>query len=196
MPRTGLTSAEIRERAIDVAQAQLRKHGFEKLRFSEVAKGIGVSHAALYAHFKDKSDLLDALTERWLMQMDAALDAVCEGPGNAVKRIEKWYATVHEYKVAKVMNDPALFSAFEWTEAQKKRASQVHMANLHRQITGLLKEAYAAKLLTKYSVDKARTILREGMVGFYHPRILVLHLGERREGNLKATLETLLRGLR
>ncbi len=196
MPRTGLTSEEIRGKAVEIAQAQLRKHGFEKLRFSDVAKTIGVSHVALYAHFKDKSDLLDAVTERWLVDMDAALDAICEGGGNPVRRIEKWYATLHRYKVEKVKTDPELFKAFDWTSERKKPSSVRHMNNLRRQITGLLREAYSGKHLTQYGPEKADTILREAMVGFYHPRILVLHLHEKRDAILKRTLATVLQGLK
>jgi AcrR family transcriptional regulator len=174
----------------------LRKHGFEKLRFSDVAKSMGVSHVALYAHFKDKSDLLEAVTERWLIEMDAALADVCKGSGNAVKRIEKWYATLHRYKVEKVKNDPELFKAFDMNAEQKKSSNQRHVRNLHTQITSLLQEAYSDKLLTKHSPEKARTILSEALVGFYHPRILYLHLHEKRDAILKQTLETLLEGLK
>jgi AcrR family transcriptional regulator len=196
VPRTGLTAEEIREKAIQIAQEQLRKRGFEKLRFSEVAKSIGVSHVALYAHFKDKSELLEAVTERWLVEMDAALETVCAGNDDALKKIEKWFATLHRYKVEKVKNDPELFKAFDSSSESKKPSAQHHLHNLKNQITGLLREAYSSRLLTKHDPQKAYTILNEAMVGFYHPRILVLHLHEKRDALLKKTLNTLLEGLR
>ena len=196
MPRTGLTSEEIREKAIIIAQAQLRKHGFEKLRFSDVAKSIGVSHVALYAHFKDKSDLLEAVTERWLVEMDAALEAVCNGSGNAIQRIEKWDENEVDGCMQKVKNDPELFKAFDSSSEMHKPSVQKHLHNLDTQIMGLLREAYSGKLLTKHGPDKARAILNQAMIGFYHPRILVLHLHEKRDAILKKTLGTLLQGLK
>jgi AcrR family transcriptional regulator len=195
VPRTGLTAEEIRERAIEIAQEQLRKHGFEKLRFSEVAKRIGVSHVALYAHFKDKSELLEAVTERWLVEMDAALEMICLGSGDALKRIEKWFTLLHRYKIEKVKNDPELFKAFDSSSESKKPSVQRHLNNLETQIMGLLREAYSSRLLTKNNPRKAYIILNEALVGFYHPRILVLHLHEKRDAILKKTLHTLLKGL-
>ena len=78
----------------------------------------------------------------------------------------------------------------------KKASVQRHLHNLHTQIMGLLHEAYASKLLTQHNPEKARTILYEAMVGFYHPRILVLHLHEKRDAILKNTLAVLLQGLK
>ncbi len=53
MPRTGMTAQQIRAKAIDITLACMRKHGFEKVRLSDVAKDLGVSHPAHYAHFAD-----------------------------------------------------------------------------------------------------------------------------------------------
>ena len=191
-----MTPEEIREKAIEIAQTRLRKLGFEKLRFSDVAKEIGVSHVALYKHFKDKSDLLEAVTERWLTEMDAALEAICVGPGNPLQRIGKWFMTLHRYKTEKVKNDPELFKAFDSNSESKKTSVKKHLHSLDVQILGLLREAYSCKSLTKQTPETAKTILNEALVGFYHPRILVLHLHEKRDAMLKKTLDTLLQGLK
>ncbi len=43
----------------------LRKHGLAKTTVSDVARSIGQSHASVYRYFRDKSDLFDAILERW-----------------------------------------------------------------------------------------------------------------------------------
>ena len=63
MPRTGLTASEIKEKAIDLTIEKMRANGFDKVRLTDVAKSLGVSHAALYSHFKDKTALFDAVSE-------------------------------------------------------------------------------------------------------------------------------------
>ena len=60
MPRTGLSPEKARQRAVEIAVARIRENGFVKLRLADVAREMGVSHAALYAHFRDKAALLDA----------------------------------------------------------------------------------------------------------------------------------------
>ena len=49
MPRTGLTADQIKERAVEAALVRMREVGFEKVRLTEIAKELGVSHAALRA---------------------------------------------------------------------------------------------------------------------------------------------------
>jgi AcrR family transcriptional regulator len=196
MPRTGLTAEEVREKAIEIAKSQLREFGFEKLRFSDVAKDIGVSHVALYAHFKDKSELLEAVTESWLIDMDAALDKVCAGSGTSLQKIEKWFLELHRHKLEKIKYDPELFKAFDFSALEKKPAVQKHHQNLGRQLRGLINQAFSEKQFTKYNPEKVHMILLEAMVGFFHPRILYLHLHEKREPMLKRTLEVVLSGLK
>ena len=60
MPKTGLSAAEIRDKAIEVTVEQMRRHGFDRVRLVDIAKDLGVSHAALYSHFADRRALLDA----------------------------------------------------------------------------------------------------------------------------------------
>ena len=71
MPKTGLTAAEIRDKALDVTIEQIRRYGFDKVRLVDIAKDLGVSHAALYTHFADRGALLDAVSERWLNALES-----------------------------------------------------------------------------------------------------------------------------
>ena len=77
MPRTGLTAEEIKAKSIELTIATMRKEGFDKVRLTDIAKALGVSHAALYSHFKDKTDLLDAVSDRWLIKIDEELATIC-----------------------------------------------------------------------------------------------------------------------
>ena len=73
MPRTGLTQAELRSAALDAAEAAIRRYGIDKCRLVDVAKQLGVSHAALYKLFRDKNALMDAVSDRWLLDTEAEL---------------------------------------------------------------------------------------------------------------------------
>ena len=78
MPRTGLTSEEIKEKALQITEEKIRHYGFEKFRLTDIAKELKVSHAALYNHFPDKAALLDAISERWLTRMDTILKLITQ----------------------------------------------------------------------------------------------------------------------
>ncbi|HEX7676041.1 MAG TPA: TetR/AcrR family transcriptional regulator [Bdellovibrio sp.] len=196
MPRTGLNPSEIKEKAIDLTIASMRKSGFEKVRLVDIAKELGVSHAALYAHFKDKSALLDAVSERWLMQIDKDLEAVCKKSKDPCEKILQWVLTLHHAKVQKVSNDPELYKAFNLSTASEKPFTNRHLEIMHAQLTGLVREAIAKKRLRNADPEVMASIIRESTMSFHHPRLVAQYLGEKREPLLRQVLESVLKGLK
>ncbi len=149
MPKTGLTSEQIKERAIECTVARMRKYGFEKVRLSEIAKDLGVTHAALYGHFSDKAALFDAVSERWLQDLDSKLEDVCANKQkfDPLECMTQWFLTLHRAKCAKVRNDPELFRAFNFSAQIEKQFVCTHLQNMSSQLTRLVEEALKQKLL-------------------------------------------------
>src|ERR1700760_1231017 len=113
MPRTGLTADELRASAITCAQDRIRTQGFDKVRLTDVAHDLGVSHVALYAHFANKEALLDAVLERWLTETTAALDEVCRSRRKPRHKLEHWFVLQYTTKRARATGDRATYGAFE-----------------------------------------------------------------------------------
>lgn len=195
MPRTGKSAEEIRERAVASAVERMRRHGFEKVRLVDIAKDVGVSHAALYAHFSDKAALLDTVSERWLASLDEKLEALCAGPKPPREKIETYFLTVHAAKVEKVRRDPELYRAFDAAAEGGKPFIERHVNNLWRHVTTLAKEAQAAGHLRKASAEKAAELFLEATASFTHPKMVALHLEENRKPLLKKLIAALWDGL-
>src|SRR5271155_2724206 len=106
MPKTGLTAEAVRDKAIEVTIEQMRRHGFDRVRLVDIAKDLGVSHAALYTHFADRSALLDAVSERWVNALETSLEAICRKDKDPVSKIHEWFQKLYSAKRAKALNDP------------------------------------------------------------------------------------------
>lgn len=195
MPKTGLSPDEIREKAIASTITRMRRHGFEKVSLVDVASDLGLSHAALYSYFADKAALLDAVSERWLRSMDDELEKIVNQDRDPLAKIQDWFIKLHRMKREKVQNDPELFKSFNLASEVMKPFVITHMANMRRQTAALVKEAMAAEKIRKGSVEKTAEILREAMIGFSHPKLVIQFLKENREPLLKHTLEAVLNGL-
>lgn len=70
-----MVDTKVREQMImDAAARLVIQHGYDKTTMSDVADAVGLNRALVYAHFKSKDDLLEALVaremhkygERWL----------------------------------------------------------------------------------------------------------------------------------
>jgi AcrR family transcriptional regulator len=195
MPRTGLTALEIKSKAVDEASAMMREVGFDKVRLTDVAKRLGVSHAALYAHFEDKAALFDAVSERWLTQIDDNLAAICSKRGNPADKIVEWMVAFHRAKLAKVQHDPELYKSFDLTANLKKPYVRRHMDAVRSQLVGLATEAIAKRRLRSADPEAIATVLYEATMGFHHPKLVALYAHEAREPLLRAVVDSVLKGL-
>ncbi len=57
-------AAENRDAILTVAATQIRERGFEQMSVADVAKAAGLTHGALYSHFKSKEALQSAALAR------------------------------------------------------------------------------------------------------------------------------------
>lgn len=195
MPRTGLTAEQIKEKAIEATLTKMREVGFEKVRLTDIAKELGVSHAALYTHFKDKSDLLDAVSKLWLDKLDENLESICRERKDPCEKIRDWARAIHRAKVEKVRLDPELFNAFDMASQQFKPFVKRHLENLHRQLLALVGEAVADRKLPNRDAEAMTDIISASVMAFHHPRLVALHIEKERESLLDQVIDSVLKGL-
>jgi TetR/AcrR family transcriptional regulator, acrAB operon repressor len=71
--RTKAEAAATREALLDAAERVFRARGVAHASLAEIAAAAGLTRGALYWHFRDKADLLKALTDRVQLPMEAML---------------------------------------------------------------------------------------------------------------------------
>jgi TetR/AcrR family transcriptional regulator, transcriptional repressor for nem operon len=92
-PGSASTAAQI----LDAAERLVQERGFNGFSYADIASELGVTKAALHYHFATKSDLGDALIERYAERFFAALAAVDDDQPDAVEKLRayaKLYADV------------------------------------------------------------------------------------------------------
>ena len=72
----------LRSALLDAAERGLRVHGADGLSLRDLAREIGVSHAAPRRHFADRQALLDALAEAGFLRLHRALRSALTGAGD------------------------------------------------------------------------------------------------------------------
>ncbi len=188
MPRTGLTAQEARCRAVEIAQARIRAHGFAKLRLADVAREMGVSHAALYGHFRDKAALLDAVTESWLHEARHRLAEVTAAPGPAEERIGAWVLERYRLKSARAQSDPEIFFGFSEAASGEREVIRDHLERMTADLAALLSEA-------RLGGREEAEMIEEALAAFLHPALISRGPQPDREASLRRLLKILLAGL-
>ncbi|WP_294735881.1 TetR/AcrR family transcriptional regulator [uncultured Pseudomonas sp.] len=192
MPRTGLSAEEIKARATDVALTRMRLLGVDKVRLTDVAKELGVSHAALYAHFADKAALLDAVTERWLCEIEQTLTVVACAPGDPTARMDEWLVKLYQMKRKRALDDPEPHRAFDVAAALDKPFIIAHLNSLLRQLADLFKEAGAA---FDSDADHNARLLYTTTAAYHHPTLVAQTAHTDQEPMLRQIIQLVLSGM-
>ncbi len=84
--------ADTAERALDVAERLVQMRGFNGMSYADVATELGVTKAALHYHFASKSELGEALIDRYTARFGSALDDIDQRLNNAPSKIAAYAA--------------------------------------------------------------------------------------------------------
>jgi AcrR family transcriptional regulator len=119
-----------RDRIVAAAEDVLRRFGPGKATVVDVARALGVSHAAVYRHVKTKAELRELVVQRWVDETMPPLRAVVARPGPAPKRLRQLFDTLISIKRRRAAADPELFSAYRSLSSELQSVVAAHVDEL------------------------------------------------------------------
>jgi AcrR family transcriptional regulator len=119
-----------RDRILDTAEDVIRRFGPAKATVVDVARALGVSHAAVYRHVASKAELRDLVVGRWLESTLPPLRAIAAKPGPASRRLRRLVDTLIAIKRRRATEDPELFLAYRTLAADAQSVVAAHVDEL------------------------------------------------------------------
>jgi AcrR family transcriptional regulator len=119
-----------RERIMATAEDVVRRFGPTKATVVDVARALGVSHAAVYRHVSSKAELRDLVVSRWAEATMPPLRAIAAQRGPAPQRLRRLFDALINVKRRRALDDPELFAAYRTLAADAKSAAAVHVEEL------------------------------------------------------------------
>jgi AcrR family transcriptional regulator len=101
-----------KEIILNATEEVIRRFGPEKANISDVAKSLKVSHAALYRYYNGKTDLWNAVTERWLSNLHASSNDIIKADTPADIKLFRLLEEFAEAKRRIAVNDPEMFANY------------------------------------------------------------------------------------
>lgn len=99
-----------REALIDAAERVFRRDGVTRTSLADVAAEAGVTRGAIYWHFRDKAELLEAMCARTTLPLDSALaQAACGVPADPLAALR----TLAVDALSRLARDPHMHAVFE-----------------------------------------------------------------------------------
>lgn len=119
-----------RDRILATAEDVIRRFGPAKATVVDVARALGVSHAAVYRHVATKAELRDLVVSRWAETTMPQLRAIAAQSAPAPQRLRRLIDTLIAIKRKKAANDPQLFAAYRTLAQGAQSAVATHVDEL------------------------------------------------------------------
>lgn len=138
MPRRTDT-ALTRERIVTAAEDVVRRFGPGKATVVDVARALGVSHAAVYRHVSTKAELRDLVVARWAEATMPSLRVIAAARGPAPERLRRLVDALVAVKRRRAADDPELFSAYRMLAAAAESVVAAHVDELASLIATIIR---------------------------------------------------------
>jgi TetR/AcrR family transcriptional regulator, acrAB operon repressor len=172
--RTRQQAAATRETLIDAAERVFRAKGVAHATLSEVAATAGLTRGAIYWHFRDKAELLEAMCERAAMPMETMLDAAGSDRDDplgrlramAVRGLSRLARDARVQAVFDVIYHKCEFTSDMAPVARRQRAAD---NDCGRRVIALIEEAIArGQLVPDCDPRLAAQLIKAFMIGIMH----------------------------
>src|ERR1700752_3186390 len=125
-----------RDRSASPAEDVPRRFGPAKANVVDVARALGVSHAAVYRHVATKAELRELVAGRWMDATMPPLRDIAALPGPAREGLRRLFDTLIAVKRRRAADDPELFAAYRTLAAYAPSVVAAHFAELGGVIDG------------------------------------------------------------
>ena len=158
-----------RDRIVATAEDVLRRFGPEKATVVDVARALGVSHAALYRHVKTKAELRDLVVQRWFDETMSPLRAIVAGRGPAPKRLRQLFDTLIGIKRRRAAADPELFTAYRSLSANARSVVVAHLDELAQLVAAIIHSGVEEGTFRRIDPVAASQAILFATSRFHHP---------------------------
>jgi len=185
-----------RDRILDATLDLLRRHGPGKTGVVDVARALEMSHSNVYKHFASKSDLFDAVAERWLDAVNTPLRKIVESDAPAPARLKKWVRTLAQTKRKKVLDDPELFAVYGQITQNAHDVVNRHVAELRAMVAAIVQDGARAKDWPVKDAAAAATLILVATTRFHHPAMVAADAGASDLAELDRLMDAMIAALK
>lgn len=158
-----------RDRILDTAAEQVRRFGEAKTNVVDIAKAMGLSHSAIYRHFRSKADIFDALAARTMAEEAELAARFVKAEGSAVERLRGLVVALHRSKRAKLGDDPEIHGLYRRIVTERPDLVADYARRMTALVRQVLEDGVARGEFRISDLDAAAGVVRDAVTVFVHP---------------------------
>lgn len=180
---------------LQTAKRQVRRFGEGKTNVVDIARALGVSHAALYRFYPSKSAIMDAIVQE-AMDDEARLAARhIETDGPAADKLTAMLLDLHRRKRERFEGDEEIHNLYRRIVVERPDMIAAYADRITALIARLIGKAVQRGEWKIDDVDRAAGVVRDAGMIYVHPAFVaqLVAAGAPVEEMLRATTATLAR---
>jgi AcrR family transcriptional regulator len=180
---------------LETAKTQVRRFGEAKTNVVDVARAMGVSHAALYRFYRSKSAMMDAIVEEAMSDETRLAADYVERDALAAEMLMEMLLELHRIKRARFAGDLEIHNLYRRIVVERPEVVEAYAERITALVSRLIEKAVLRGEWKVDNVGIAAGVVRDAAMVYVHPAF-VAHLvtaGAPVEAMLRATVATLAR---
>lgn len=169
MPRRPISSEDTLTALLDTAERLFREVGYGKTTVSDIAAALGMSSANVYRFFPSKSAINNAICDRMLGQLLAAMKDAAAQPGTAAMRLETVIMVCHERHRTMLTDEKRVFDMVYAAMEEHWDAIETHIAECDAVVAGVIRDGIGSGEFAPGDPDALAETVMSACCSLFHP---------------------------
>ncbi len=169
---------ETQKLILEAAKGLLRRYGPDKMTVMDIARLLKMSHANVYRFFRTKSEILDALIDEWLAQIEAFVETIAAREVPASERLEAVVLELHRKRRQKLLDDAEFYETYRRVIELRPDFAEKRREKIFNVFRKLIEAGIEAGEFKAVDSNEAANVLKDASAIFLHPLMIPTVLKE------------------
>ena len=160
-------------RIVETAARLFRDVGYLKTTVADIARELRMSPANVYRFFSAKSEITAAVTRQLIGEVEAALEQIAAGPGDAAERLRAMIVANEAMNAERYVADRKLHDVVEAALVENWPIIDDHIDYVDALLENVIRDGMARGEFAAGDPKFAARLVHTACVRYCHPRMLV-----------------------
>lgn len=184
-----------KEMILNATEEAIRRFGPNKTNITDIAKILNVSHTAIYRHYENKAELLEAVTERWLYKISIPLELTLEEKSSPEEKLRHFLQTLCKIKRQSAIDDPEMFNNYSIISSESKYALEKHMEHIFSHLESIINEGIEDKKFVNMESRQLAITIFTATTRFHYPAFVSEWSNPNLDNLIDSVIDILLKGI-
>ncbi|HEX2136467.1 MAG TPA: TetR/AcrR family transcriptional regulator [Microvirga sp.] len=164
---------DTRRRIVDTAERLFREIGYQKTTVADIAKALKMSPANVYRFFDSKKSINEAVAERLMREVEAAVEAIASRRAPAAERFREMVATMHRMNAGLYTDNLRMHEMVEAALTESWQVVHDHIERKSAIFNKVIADGIASGEFRAADAWMASRCAQMALIRFFNPVLIV-----------------------